>query len=149
MRRTSSPPSLPLLLTAVAVLLGVLGMHAVSGGSHSPHGTEHPMTSSVPGHGDTAMAGAMESSVDVLVANVSGAVSDLGQPDLPTDPLVAMAAMCVAMLLSFVVALGSRAFARVHGGGTSPPLLAAVNRRRELTRAPPPDLLTRLCVLRT
>lgn len=151
MRRTTTLSSWRLLLTAVAVLSGILGMHAASGGAHAPRGGEHAMTS--PDADVLAMGAVMvENSVQDVAAGTAGALLALAPPGLPTEApsaMAALAAMCVAMLLSLAVLHGLRVLRRSGRAATPPSTSAALSRRRELTRAPPPDLLTRLCVLRT
>lgn len=159
MRRTT-----PLLLTAVAIVLGVLAMHAASAGPHSPHSGVHTMASQVAAPGGPllaadqgtgtdddvmAMGAAVEVSVDGLAARLATSLSDLAGPELPTEPSAAMTAMCAAMLFSLAVALGFGMLVRSRDRTTSPSPLLSVPRCGQLTRAPPPDLLTRLCVLRT
>ena len=140
MRRTTLPPSLHQLLTAAAILLGVLAMHAVSGGPHSSRGGDHAMASSPPAAGALVVP-------DVVPDVMPSVVPDA--PELPMEPSAALAAMCVAILLSMAVALRLRGRGRVLGRAPCPPQNLVVARRNELTRAPPSDLLTRLCVLRT
>ena len=151
MRRPVPLRRLPLVAAALAVLLGVLAMHAVSGGPHSPKGVEHPMVAELAAtaEGVAGLGAHAEASVLSVSASLPGPLPGLTTPDLPAGPSASMAAMCVAMLLTLVVALGLRPLGRLHGGGTPPPPPLRDMHRDELTRAPPPDLLTRLCVLRT
>lgn len=151
MRRRTRLPSLRLLLTAVVVVLGVLSMHAVSGGPHTPRGVAHAMSSgpaavASDAGGTVAHAGI---SVQGVVAQLAPPLPEIAAPALPTEPSAAMAAMCVAMLLSLVVALGFRLLGRMRASAAARPPALSVRRGSEVTRAPPPDLLTRLCVLRT
>lgn len=138
------------LLTALAVVLGVLSMHAVSGGSHSLGGVDHAMSAEA-----ATVAEGVEPLGDhaqtVMSAStlLTAPLTEVGTPVLPVEPSAAMTAMCVTMLLSLAVAVGLRVLRRVRSGAVAlPPVLIRVP-RGELTRAPPPDLLTRLCVLRT
>ena len=161
MRRTTPLPSLPLLLLAATVLLGVLAMHAVSGGPHSPRAAEHTMASSAsagPATGVEVGGAAASSAVGRAVKSLPGAFRDLIHPAMPADQVAperpehsgaATAAVCVAMLLGALVALGAGLPRRVRSDRPEQPGPLRVALRGELTRAPPPDLLTRLCVLRT
>ena len=146
MRDTNTLPSARNLLVAVAVLLGVLAMHAVAGGTHA---ADHPVPPAAAGGHVMSMADDVEQSVQRAAAPL-GPLLDLPRPDLPVEPSAAMAAMCAAMLLSLAVVLGARLLRRFRRTSTqtSPPTPGLI-RRRQATRAPPPDLLTRLCVLRT
>ena len=136
------------LLTGLAVVLGVLSMHAVSGGPHSPKGVDHAMSADVVT--DRALLGehagtTMRSASALLTAPLT----EVGGADLPVEPSAAMTAMCVAMLLSLAVMLGLRVLSRARSSALALPPVSILKRGSELTRAPPPDLLTRLCVLRT
>lgn len=144
MRRTGCPA---VLLTAAAILLGVLGMHVLSGGPHTPRGGDRSMAPAMPEL--MAMVAAVDVTIDALGASLPPRPPELARPDLPVEPDVAMAAMCATLLFSLVIALGCSGVRRVRGDPPFRPVAAGVARRRELTRAPPPDLLTRLCVLRT
>lgn len=153
-------------VTALAVVLGVLAMHALSGGPHSPRGVDHAMTglAQLPADGGTpAMAGMLEvgavahaalGAVDAAASLVVDAPADaaaaVGAPLRPTDDGGAMAAMCAAVLLGLLLMLGfgligrsGLLLARAQGRGT-------VHGRMPGSRAPPPrNLLAELCVLRT
>lgn len=148
-------------VTSLAVVLGILSMHALSGGPHTPRGVEHVMTDATAGTGslvDGPMAAmsAMAAGLDALEAaagttlTLAGALPALvdAAPD-PPPPDPAMAAMCAAVLLAVAVAVGFRLARR------SPPRPAltyvsrAVRGSGRAPRARPPDLLTVLCVMRT
>ena len=151
MRRPMRLGPLRLLLTALAVVLGVLSMHAVSGGPHSPKGVEHGMSAELAAVADrvTAFGDHAATSVTTVSALLAAPLTEVGAPVLPPEPSAAMAAMCVAMLLSLAVALGLRVLSRARRGAVALPPVSTRMRARELTRAPPRDRLTRLCVLRT
>lgn len=136
---------LPLLLPALALLLGLLAMHAVGGGPHSLHGVDHPM-----GPAGGAME-RLDPAMHVMTAP-AGLVADAAGPgsrDVPGSPSGAMAAMCVVMLLSLVIALAYGVVGRAPRRADAPVVSRPVGWSGRPLRAPPPDLLTRLCVLRT
>lgn len=137
------------LLTALAVVLGVLSMHAVSGGPHSPKGVDHAMSAELAMDRVAALGEHAETAVRSAPALLTAPLTEVGAQDLPVEPSAAMTAMCVAMLLSLAVALGLRMLSRAGGGAVALPPVSTRTRARALTRAPPRDLLTQLCVLRT
>lgn len=146
MRGRGRVSSISLLVTALAVLVGVLSMHAVSGGPHSPRGVDHELSVALPQSGAAFELHAVAPTVPALLA-VSP--QDLAPPDLPSDPLAGLVLVCAAMLLSLVVLLGLRMLWRLPQRAPAPPLALGSTGCLELTRARAPDLLTRLCVLRT
>ena len=149
MRRRPRRLSLRMVVTAVAVALGVLSMHAVSGGPHAPRGVEHAMSSGLAAFTAAGTGAHAATSPERLVAQLSPPLQQLAAQDLPTEPSAAMAVMCAAVLLSVVVALGLRVLGRLRGSPAAVPAVRRVTHGSRATRASPPDLLTRLCVLRT
>lgn len=154
------------VLTALVVLVGLLGMHALSGGPHSSVGQGHgPMSTTA---GDSmSMSSAVEAAPsgpagvalaaggDVLVsaadALLSAGATVLDVAVAPTAPeavSTGLAAVCALLLLSLVLwlALSRSVRARSPGSVGGPPRLSWTSRRR---RGPPPDLLALHCVLRT
>lgn len=153
-RSTRRQPALRLLLLSAAVLLGVLGMHALSGGPHAPGGGQHSQGQHLAQlvEGVATRQPVLHGLFDdvATTATEAGAVAaQLIESDLPSSPSDAMFAMCLAVLLGLGVLLGLRTNSRTRGRRFSWPFRVPALRFRELMRAPPRDLLTRLCVLRT
>ena len=147
-------PVLRSALVALALVAGILAMHALGGGPHSVgavgHGT--PASNDRMGEGPvhelhTSGASAMGTAVLDGVANLTGGLS--AQPDrAPVDPAAPMA-MCLAMLLSAVVLIRRRQVQSLLPRHCADPARATVHRRGRQPGARPPDLLTELCVMRT
>ena len=146
MRRTKRV-SLCLLLTSVALLLGILGMHAVDGGANAP-GVDHAAAAAA-----VAVDGAGSkhpTAVDAVAQHVGAPrLAGMPLPDAPDGPAAAAAAVCVAVLVGLVSMLGIARSRPAQAASAPRQPRQQVLRRRALTGAPPPDLLTRLCVLRT
>lgn len=152
MRRAARQSPLLLLVTALVVLAGVLGMHAASAGPHASPGADHAVTAWTPGDaGETAPSTMSASTAEegtpprALAAGVGEAAAGLApraRPDRPVEPSSPWAAVCVAILLSLVVR-------RATGTTVVQRPVVDIPRRPPLSRTPLPDLLTRLCVLRT
>lgn len=141
------------LAVAVAVVLGVLAMHAVGGGAHNPtsagHGTVadagEPPVQAHALHDVLAPAGEpFATAMEGVTASLSAAAR--GES---SDGAVATIAVCVAMLLSVVVLL-RRAHDRSAPTRRSEPVQRALLARSgHPPTARPPDLVTELCVMRT
>lgn len=144
-RPTTPPTTLRLLFTAVAVVLGVLGMHVLSSGAHVSGGLAHSPAQVLTPDNDERAGG--QPILHGLLRDGIATASALS--DLPDAPLDALTAICLAVLLGVAVVLGVRTSRRERGPASCWPPRATILRLLQLTRAPPPDLLTRLCVLRT
>lgn len=163
MQRARRMTPLHAAATALAVILGILAMHAVSGGPHSPRGVEHAMTGQALYEDAAAMvgmpeAGALMPSLQATLGEAASVVSGLAGPvadraglsaPAPADDMGAMAAMCAAVLLVLILALGFGLLGRAARPVLAARTLGTVPGRRPLPRAPPRDLLAELCVLRT
>lgn len=147
MRRTTPPATLWLLFTAVAVLLGVLGMHVLSGGPHVSGGVAHSPAQSLTQ--PVAERAGEQPDLHGLLQDGPATASASTQSHLPIVPLDALVAMCLAVLLGVIVLLAVRTSRRARAPQSCWPPRVTILRLRQLTRAPPPDLLTPLCVLRT
>lgn len=155
MTRTDALPrgrALRVVLTAVAVVLGVLAMHAVSGGSHS---ASAPLSSAgahaTAGDASDGMVGDLVPAEHLASASAAGALLlDLaaGAAEAPDPQPMAMLAMCLAVLLAaFVLVrrLAQRPTALLRATRPAP----APRARRVAWQPPPDDLLLRICVMRT
>jgi hypothetical protein len=159
LRVASSVPNLPALIAALAVVCGVLSMHAVDGGAHSSRAAGH----GVSGSPSAAVSMHVEPARDALLdmpAELAGAAGHAllspnaafaGRlaPGIPEQGAAAVTAVCIAALLSFVVVVRrsvGRSWALPRG--LSRWTRRAPSRRRP-TPARPPDLLAELCVMRT
>lgn len=149
MQRAQRVTPLGAAVLALAVVLGILAMHAVSGGPHTPRGVDHAMAgpASMLIGSASAMSGmTADIGQDVQGALVAAAVS---APPGPTDLAGGMAAMCAVVLLVLVLVLGFGLLGRSWPQSARPGAAALVPGCRYISRAPPRDLLAELCVLRT
>lgn len=157
-RSMLSVPTLPAVLAALAVVLGVLSMHGVAAGDHTSlaaaHASSGSLSATVSAHTDPVRDGLLG-----LHGNLVGGSGDMLQPAdrvmaavlapvLPDRKAAAVAAVCVAVLLSVLY------FVRRSVG---PPWALPRLRRGPTRRVPPcgraaparpPDLLAVLCVMR-
>lgn len=124
------------VVIALSLIFGVLAMHALTGGPHSIQGSAEAMT--------------MEQASPVLGAlDPGGTALDRLQWDSLDGGTAAIIALCVAVLLA------SAALALRHKRGSALRAGRLISRRHRIhpagraSRAPPPDLLLRLCVMRT
>lgn len=132
------------LLTIVAVVLGVLGMHGLASGHH----TTAPLADT------TAVAAGMAHGVAASVAHVDTAMTSAahlaGGDDCAgmCEDGVGLAALCVAVLAAVAVAMasGTRS-ARLREVDRTRALAALRPRRTAVPRAP--DLVAELCTSRT
>lgn len=151
-RATTRATALRAALLSLAVVAGVLAMHAVGGGAHGAGSTGHPAAAAAGVTGHAVSHGMPGTAPTVaVVPNIAERVPAglaAQEPGAP-EQLAVPAAMCVAMLLS-VLALIRRAAGHV----------SLVRRSKLAERGPvqrsvrwpmfrPPDLLTELCVMRT
>ena len=132
------------VLAALVVVVGVLSMHAVDGGAHTPGSADHAIGAGVSVHepmyaqpGDVGAIGG----VPVSTADAAPLGMPRGQ--------AAAAAVCIAVLLSVVLVVRRRL-----GQTWSLPRLRSrwtrgVTRARGSFPGRPPDLLAELCVMRT
>lgn len=146
-----STPALRLALVAVALLSGILAMHAVAGGPHSAGVAGHSPSASdvshVPTHGLHEVAASVVEAVPLdAVMNLAAGVS--AQQDAPPGDAASSVLACVAMLFSalFIRGRQPQSSATRHKGG---PAHALVPRGEPSRGTRPPDLLTELCVMRT
>ncbi len=144
------------------VLAGVVAMHVLAGGSHSGHAATSlpsapaaaPMSASSPSHGGAATGedhGATPSAhaAHRIAAGLSATASVL-QPHsaLPGSGSMPAMSMCLAVLFTAVLLLAPPRLQSATGLSIDVPELPW-RRTERPCRAPPRDLLTQLCVLRT
>lgn len=128
---------------------GLLGMHAMAGG-HAPgpagHSPPQPLAQPV-----SAIVGpdAVLPSLLDDIPPAAAVAAQLAGSGLPSGPLMALISVCVAVMLGLGVLLAATTHRRTTADRSPRPPPTTVPRSRLLTRAPPPDLLTELCVLRT
>ena len=143
------------VLTALAIIAGVLSMHAVSGGPHSTAGSApsvHAAMTMAVAVLDDRPAGDVDMPSPADAGAFSADVRTVLFGAAPTGPSGgdhAMAAMCLAVLLAgaAVLACAARRRCRIAHDSRVEPLTARLGSRP--SRAPPPDLLSELCVMRT
>lgn len=138
-------PGLLAVLASLAVVFGVLSMHAIDGGAHTPGSADHAIAAGPSVHG----------SMHVQLGDVVGAIGGVSASTAAVAPLgtpegaAASAAVCMAVLLTVVLVVRRRL-----GHARSLPRLGNRWRRgiacvRGSFPARPPDLLAELCVMRT
>ncbi len=126
------------VLTLLALLAGLLAMHGLVG--NAAHAAAAPMTHS---------AADMPLSQDVLSAPATGAPGPVAAPSRPGDGAVMVAmVLCLVVLGSLCLVLFASRLRGKRQSRADRPVLASV-RTGPSPRGPPPDLLAKLCVLRT
>lgn len=152
--RSASSPALRSVLITLALVAGVLAMHALGGGAHSAGAAGHgaSATSSRVGGGvvhqmHMPAASAMGSAVLDEVENLAAGLS-AQRDETPVDGAVP-AAMCVAMLLSAVVLLRRRQMQGLVPRHAAVPARGVAQSRGRRPQRRPPDLVAELCVMRT
>lgn len=147
MERAQRLMSLRLVLTALALVVGVLSMHAASGGPHSRPGAGH---APVAGQSSSdVMADVMAGVRAEVRAGVTAGVTAVAQaPDLPLAG-AAVAALCLAVMLGVAVLLATPRLARSGAEAADRPRLRTGVRLVRAPGDPPREALVRLCVMRT
>ena len=138
-------PRLSGVLAALAVVLGVLSMHAVDGGAHTPGSAGHAIAAAPSVHGPVHVQ--LRDVVDAIggVSGSTAGVAPLGMPEGQD----AAAAVCIAVLLTVVLVVRprmwhTRSLPRLRKRWTR-----GIARVLGSFPARPPDLLAELCVMRT
>jgi hypothetical protein len=147
-------PAAARALGLIVLVLGVLGMHALAGGTHMPALEDPSVTAAhvpMPGMSMPASAAAPVDAVAAVDAASGTAVLAGSRPTI--DVAAGRAAKHDAMLMCLAVLVGVLTLLAPLGlllVSTSPSTGACRRpRTRPLSRAPPRALLAQLCVLRT
>lgn len=146
MRSGLGVPRVATVLGALTLVFAVLSMHAVDAGAHTPGSAAHAVSA-----GSSAL-GPMQAHLDGVSNDVSAtsraAVTALAPPAVPGDSAMA-AAVCIAVLLGVVLAVrpGWRRTGFRHPLRST--LARGIDPARHAFPGRPPDLLTKLCVMRT
>lgn len=139
-------PRLLAVLASLAVVFGVLSMHAIDGGAHTALSAGHPIAAGPSAHGPMHVSlGDVVGVIDSVSASTRAAVAPLRMP----EGQAAAAGVCIAMLLNVMLAVRRRL-----GDAQFLPRLGsqwthATSPARGPFPARPPDLLVELCVMRT
>ena len=138
-------PRLSAVLAALAVVFGVLSMHAVDGGAHTPGSVSHAI----------AVAPSVHGPLHVQLGDVVGAIGGVSASTAAVAPLgmpegqAAAAAVCIAVLLTVVLVVRPRLWHTRSLPRLRRRCTRGIARVRGSFPARPPDLLAELCVMRT